>query len=91
MRSGSHGSFFLTGLMIFGLVYAIWLIQLPPFSWWDGFLMWFYEWVLDWRVSSESTLFYLSVIVPLEFVFFFFKYLLFPSIVTSFLAAFYRP
>jgi len=91
MHSGSQGSFFLTGVLLFGLIYAIWLIELPPFSWWDGLLMWFYEWVLDWRDSSDSTLFYLLVIVPLEFVFIFFKYLLFPSIVTSFLAASYRP
>lgn len=87
MRSGSQGSFFLTGLLVFGFVYAIWLIELPPFAWWDGALMWFYEWALELRQSSDSFLLYLLVVVPLEFVFFFFKYLLFPSIATSFLAA----
>ena len=91
MHSGSQGSFFLTGLVVFGLVNAMWLIELPPFSWWDGVLMWFYEWVLDMREPSGSVIFHLLVIVPLEFVFFFFKYLLLPSIVTSFLATSYRP
>jgi len=81
----NSGSFFLTGLVIFGLVYSAWLIDLPPFSWWDGFLMWFYEWVLDWRADSDNTLIYLLVFVPLEIFFFFLKYLLFPTFFTAFL------
>lgn len=80
------GSFFLTGLIIFGLVYAIWLIELPPFTWWDGFLMWFYEWVLDWRSGSESSAAYFLIFLPLEILFFSLKYLFFPSIVTGYLA-----
>lgn len=88
--TASPGSFILTGLLVFGSVYSIWLIELPPFSWWDGVLMWFYEWVLDLRHSSDSKLLYLVVIVPLEWFFFALKYLFFPGVATSLLAASYR-
>lgn len=85
MHSASRGSYFLTGVLFFGSFYSIWLIDYPPFAWWDGLLMWFYEWVLDWRQSSDSTLFYLFFIVPLEWVFFGLKYLFLPGILAALL------
>jgi len=82
----NSGSFWLTGLIIFGLVYAMWLIELPPFTWWDGILMWFYEWVLDFRIGSDSSAAYVFIFLPLEIIFFYLKYLFFVSLVTGYLA-----
>lgn len=71
-----------SGMIILGFIYGIWLINLPPFSFYDSILMWFYAWFLDWGDSVTGMIsggFYFCI----DMVFVYLKYFFIAHIVSA--------
>ena len=69
-----------SGTILLAFVYGGWLITLPPFSWYDSTLMWFYGWALDWGRSIDGG-FLGGVYFIVDMVFVYLKYFLIANII----------
>jgi hypothetical protein len=70
------------GMFVLGFLHGAWLITLPPFSWYDSFLMYFYGHFLDWG-NSLSGGFLLGVFFVVDMLFVYFKYLFVGHVVAA--------